>query len=74
MNTNTSANTMKIELQPCCLKDLAVMYKVNRRTIKQWLEPFESEIGEKNGRFYTIKQVKIIFDKIGNPVSYVTID
>jgi hypothetical protein len=49
------------------LKELAALYEVTPRTIKIWLEPFEEFIGEKKGRLYTIKQVQIIFDKIGDP-------
>ncbi|MBX7227788.1 MAG: DUF4248 domain-containing protein [Chitinophagales bacterium] len=54
-------------LRPCCLKDLAMMYDVKPRTIKVWLKPFEEAIGEKNGRYYTIRQMEIIFEKLGEP-------
>jgi hypothetical protein len=29
--------------------------------------PFAMQIGEKNGRYYTVLQVRIIFEKIGVP-------
>lgn len=54
-------------IRPCSLKELAALYEVTPRTIKIWLEPFEAAIGEKKGRLYTIKQVQIIFEKIGEP-------
>ena len=54
-------------LRPCCLKDLAMMYNVRSRTIKIWLKPFEDAIGAKVGRYYTIKQVEIIVEKLGEP-------
>ncbi len=47
--------------------ELARMYGVNRRTFKRWIEPFLNRIGKRRGRFYTIMQVKIIFEKLGTP-------
>ena len=55
------------QLRPYCLKELAALYDVKPRTVKIWLEPFLNVIGKKSGRFYTIKQVQIIFEKIGEP-------
>ncbi len=55
------------QLRPYCLKELAALYEVKPRTIKIWIEPFLLLIGEKKGRFYTIRQVSIIFNKIGEP-------
>lgn len=63
----TNERTTQIELRPYCLKELAAMYDVHPRTIKLWLVPFAEAIGEKNGRYYTIKQVEVIFNKIGEP-------
>jgi hypothetical protein len=60
---------LKRHLRPYCLKELAALYEVKPRTIKMWLEPFSSAIGKKIGRFYTIRQVHIIFSKIGDPDS-----
>ncbi len=57
----------RVVLRPYCLKELAALYDVKPRTIKIWLEPFTDAIGSRIGRFYTIKQVEIIFDKIGQP-------
>ena len=62
-----SVKISKTQLRPYCLKELAALYEVKPRTIKIWLEPFLSIIGEKNGRFYTLRQVEIIFNKIGEP-------
>jgi hypothetical protein len=56
-----------LPLRPYCLKELAALYEVKPRTVKIWLEPFLKSIGKKNGRFYTIKQVRIIFEKLGEP-------
>ncbi len=64
MNSETHSSIL---VKAYSLNELAVLYNVNWRTLKKWIEPFKSEIGEKRGRFYTISQVKIIFDKLGMP-------
>ena len=47
--------------------ELALEYGVCVRTLNRWLKPFADEIGEKNGNYYTTAQVRIIFEKIGEP-------
>jgi hypothetical protein len=69
-----SVKILKNQLRPYCLKELAALYEVKPRTIKIWLEPFSLAIGEKSGRFYTIRQVQIIFSKIGDPNSVVLLN
>ncbi len=54
-------------LKPYTALELARLYGVSDRTMKKWLKPFEAEIGEKLGYFYTIAQVKTIFQKLGTP-------
>ena len=61
MKTNTVA------LKPYSFTELAKLYDVCIRTMKKWMVPFEEEVGEKRGRYYTIAQVKIIFEKLGLP-------
>jgi len=56
-----------IQLKPYSLVELAKLYTICDRTMKKWIKPFEQEVGEKNGRYYSINQVKIIFDKLGLP-------
>lgn len=57
------------EVRPLNLKQLAAIYEVSVRTLKGWLEPFLEEIGETGVRTFTPKQVRIIFDKLGEPKS-----
>jgi hypothetical protein len=56
-----------LHLKPYCITELASLYDVCHRTFAKWLTPFEKEIGEKKGRYYTVAQVQIILDKIGLP-------
>ena len=48
-------------------KQLAALYKVNTETFNKWLKPFKKKIGKRIGNLYTPKQVKIIFDCLGEP-------
>ncbi len=60
-----SANTIK--LKPYTMAELSKLYDVCSRTFKKWVDPFHAEIGKKIGRYYTINQVRVIFDKLGLP-------
>jgi hypothetical protein len=69
----TDEETKRIKLKPYSPADLAEIYDVDPRTFKRWIAPFEEAIGERQGRYYTIKQVKVIFDKISLP-GYVVLE
>ena len=60
-------STRQIELRAYSKKELAGMYKISGKSLKTWLVPFEKEIGPRIGRFYSPRQMKIIFDKLGVP-------
>lgn len=49
------------------LTELAAQYEMSADIIRNWLKPFEKEIGEKQGRYYTPRQVKIIYKRLGPP-------
>jgi len=53
--------------KPYSFKELETLYGVSHKVFKIWIEPFLSEIGEKRGRYFTVKQVEVIFDKLGRP-------
>ncbi|NLR58823.1 hypothetical protein HGH93_11970 [Chitinophaga polysaccharea] len=67
MNTATAEPDSSIELRAYTTRALSKIYGVDERTFKKWLQPFNSEIGEKQGYYFTIAQVKIILEKIGLP-------
>lgn len=58
---------IKIKIRPYTVLDLAKMYEVSDKTMKKWIKPFEDEVGTKNGYFYSIAQVQMIFQKLGAP-------
>ena len=53
--------------KPQTKQELADAYGVTLRTISSWLQPHLQEIGPRNGRTYTPKQIKIIYELIGHP-------
>ena len=63
----TASPTPQIQLKAYSIKEMAQFYGICERTMKSWLTPYQQEIGLKLGRFYTPRQVKIIFDKLGIP-------
>lgn len=59
-----------ILLRPHSQKELSALYNISRRTLKKWLVPFEKEIGERMGNYYTIPQVRKIFTLLGFPALF----
>ena len=56
-----------ILIKPYTLQQLATRYGVARSTMRRWLKPHLAAIGERYGNYYTTKQVRIIFNLIGEP-------
>jgi hypothetical protein len=56
-------------LRPYTLKEFAILYGVDRKTVLKWLKPLEEELGKEphEGRYYSIPQVRIIFTRYGIP-------
>ena len=60
-------NNDAIAIKPYSLSELAEIYGVTNRTMKNWLSSHEHRIGEKIGRLYNTRQVKVIFEILGLP-------
>ena len=58
------------EIRPYSVRDLAGIYGCCEKTMKKWIKPFLPEIGAKNGRYYSVAQVKIIFEKLDLPCKF----
>jgi len=54
-------------IKPSSLAELSLRYSVSKKTFKRWLSPFHSEIGPRLGHFYSIHQVRVIYEKLGVP-------
>lgn len=57
----------KLHLKPYSLMELSRIYGVNFRTFRKWLLPFQDVIGVRVGRYYSVAQVRKIFDVLGTP-------
>ena len=55
------------EIKPYSPAELARLYGVTKWTLNRWLKPHRPAIGSRSGLYYTSKQVKIIFEKLGLP-------
>jgi uncharacterized protein YjcR len=49
------------------VKEMALMYGVSSPTFKKWLKPHDEKIGKKVGWYYSVLQVKAIFESLGFP-------
>lgn len=52
------------DIHPMTLLQLAVRWGVSVRTVKRWIKPFEHELGRVEGKIFTPRQVKIIFEHL----------
>ena len=57
----------QIEIKGYSIKELATLYQISGKTMKKWIMEFAPDVGKRVGRYYTPKQVKVIFKEIGIP-------
>lgn len=57
------------EIKPQTKQELAQAYGISPRTLNRWLTPFQEHIGPRMGHTYTPKQIRIIYDLLGSPIS-----
>ena len=57
----------KLALKPSTKKDLADLYEMKTRAFYSLFKPYEKTIGEKLGRYYSPRQVELVFDCLGLP-------
>jgi transposase len=56
-----------LEMRGYSIKELSAIYGIDRRTFKNWIQPFLPQIGERRGRYYNVNQVRIMVEKLGVP-------
>ena len=56
-----------IEVKPYMPGELAKFYQVSEKTFRSWINGFKERLGKRNGRYFTIKQVELIFQELGIP-------
>ncbi len=72
MNTGKTPSQENIKedifiLRPYTHKELAQLYNVCWLTFQRWIKKHEWKIGNKQGHFYSINQVLMIFKIFGMP-------
>jgi len=60
-------NNDAVAIKPYSLSELAELYGVTNRTMRNWLTSHKHQIGERIGWLYNTRQVKIIFEILGLP-------
>jgi hypothetical protein len=48
-------------------KEMARLYGVSVQTFSRWISPHNEKIGAKQGYYFSINQVRIIFEILGEP-------
>lgn len=61
--------TTRTGIKPYTKKELANLYELSPRAFYTLFKPHEETVGIKLGRYYSIKQVESIFQKLGLPNS-----
>ena len=61
------ATKSKTGLRPSTKKDLADLYEMKHRAFYSLFKPHEETIGAKLGRYYSTRQVEIVFKCLGLP-------
>jgi DNA-binding transcriptional MerR regulator len=59
--------TQVIKTGPYTPGELAALYRVSTKTLRTWLEPHLTKLGKRKSKYYTSRQVKIIFECVGEP-------
>lgn len=59
-----------VEIRSYSIGELAKMYDQSVKTMNRWLKPHAGTVGERQGRYYTVKQVALIFEALGLPKDF----
>lgn len=62
-----SISNSKLEIKPYTKKELAAIYGIGARSFSTWLNKLEGIVGRKEGKYYNVKQVRLIIDQLGLP-------
>lgn len=55
------------DIKPYNVKEICSIYNISCKTFFKWSVFFGKEVGPRRGRYYTVRQVEIIFGKLGLP-------
>ncbi len=54
-------------IKPYRLIDLAAIFDVNYQTLKRWIRSIACDLGNPNGKYYSVKQVEYMIGQFGLP-------
>lgn len=54
-------------IKPYRLLDLAAIFDVNYKTFRRWMDKYPEELGDRDGKYYSIRQVNFCIEKFGLP-------
>jgi hypothetical protein len=61
------STTKATNVKSATVKELAGLYTVSPKTFRNWLLPHREKVGERRGHYYTARQIRIIFELLGEP-------
>ena len=56
-----------LNIKPYRLKDLIAIFDVNENTFKKWMARYPDELSERDGKYFSIRQVEFMIEKFGLP-------
>ena len=56
-----------VPLKAYSKKELMHLYHIPEKTFRRWMGGIKDITGARNGRYYTIRQVELIFEYLGAP-------
>jgi len=57
----------RLIIQPYYISDLAIIYGINRKTMCKWMGRFPKQLAQKEGKHFSIHQVRFMIQKFGLP-------
>jgi hypothetical protein len=57
------------DVKPYTKKELAGLYGLSQKSFYSLFKSHESKVGKKHGRYYSPKQVAMIFRRLGKPTA-----
>ena len=54
-------------VKPYRLSDLAAIFDVNTKTMRKWLDRYPDNLGKREGKYFSVRQVEFCLDKFGLP-------
>jgi DNA-binding transcriptional MerR regulator len=57
----------EVPVKPYSPGEIAQLYGVTTKTLRTWIQPHLKTIGPRIGRYFSVLQVRLIFEKLGTP-------